>query len=581
MAQPGTDASIPFGVRQLPPGTLAPIDLRRLLWAGIGLTAAALLFILSNGEVHGRIFWHLLTVYDGPAAGVMAAILVAGLVTGHLWRGDENRVERLVLAVDRYRFIIAGLLWLVLAIGSRVAYHNHPLSLDEYTAYFQAQVFAAGELNGRFPPELIDRLIPRPFQNYFFVVDRSTGAVASAYWPGFSLLLAPFVAAGIPWACNPALVALSFLLIGRLTRDVVRSPVAAGWAMLFALASPAFLINGISYYSMPAHLLLNLLFAWLLLSPSPSRLFLAGLAGGYASVLHNPFPHMVFALPWIVWLATRPGQRLRNLWWHGLGYLPVLLFLGLGWKLWQQALQVGLAAASAGAEITSAEPAPALIERATGLFMALFGAFELPDKAVVQARFGGLAKLWLWTSPLLLLLAWQGGRGERDTALRLFGASALLTFFAYFAVPLDQGHGWGYRYFHAALGVVPVLAAAGVLKLSARPIGPVRPLTSVAVMAFASVFVMTGLRLFQVDDFIAKHLAQRPPMHATGRQVLFHHGEGYFAKDLIQNEPWLRGRTLVLLKGKDADDASIAARYLPGNYSVERNRFGASYFAVK
>src|SRR5258708_28116678 len=33
-----------------------------------------------------------------------------------------------------------------------------------------------------------------------------------------------------------------------------------------------------------------------------------------------------------------------------------------------------------------------------------------------------------------------------------------LTFCAYFFVSLDQGHGWGYRYFHGAFGVIPILA---------------------------------------------------------------------------------------------------------------------------
>jgi hypothetical protein len=249
---------------------------------------------------------------------------------------------------------------------------------------------------------------------------------------------------------------------------------------------------------------------------------------------------------------------------------------------WLQSLQAGGVAAP-GAAITGPVSVPVLsvVEQATARVAGLFGVLELPDRDVVSARFAGLAKLWLWASPLLLLLAWQGARGERDTAIRLFGASALLTFFAYFAIPFDQGHGWGYRYFHPALGVLPVLAAAGVLKLCGGSAGRVRPLPSMAVMAVASVLFMNGLRLFQVDEFMARHLAQRPPMQAAGKQLLFHYGAGYYDIDLIQNEPWLRARTVVLLKRKDDDDAAIAVRYLPGGYSVKRNVYGVSYFGAE
>jgi len=53
-------------------------------------------------------------------------------------------------------------------------------------------------------------------------------------------------------------------------------------------------------------------------------------------VLHNPFPHLVFALPWIGWLMVRRDGRIRDLAWLVLGYAPVLAVLGAGWSLWQR-----------------------------------------------------------------------------------------------------------------------------------------------------------------------------------------------------------------------------------------------------
>src|SRR5438067_426521 len=49
-----------------------------------------------------------------------------------------------------------------------------------------------------------------------------------------------------------------------------------------------------------------------------------------------------------------------------------------------------------------------------------------------------------------------------EPAVRLFAASALLTLAGYFFVPYDQGHGWGYRYFHASWGALPLLAACAL-----------------------------------------------------------------------------------------------------------------------
>ncbi|MGG2305238.1 hypothetical protein ACE4Z6_27835, partial [Salmonella enterica] len=81
----------------------------------------------------------------------------------------------------------------------------------------------------------------------------------------------------------------------------------AGLAILLTVASPVFFANGISYYSMPAHLFANALYALLLIDPTPRRAFAAGLLGSIALTLHNPVPHLLFALPWIGWLALRPG----------------------------------------------------------------------------------------------------------------------------------------------------------------------------------------------------------------------------------------------------------------------------------
>ncbi len=547
------------------------MTLARLTAYGIALTAAFLVFILANGLPGGPIFWNLLWA-DIPSALLMLVMLLVGHWYGDQRSGDGAWVEQMLRALDRNRYAAAAALWLVLCAGSLWVYRNHPLSMDEYAAVFQARVFAAGAMHGTFPPDLLDYLIPPDFQNNFLMVNRATGAVMSAYWPGYSLLLAPFVWLDIPWACNPTLVAMSFLLIGRVARDLADSPYAAGWAMLFALASPAFVANGIAYYSMPAHLLFNLAFAWLLLVPTPLRMFLAGLTGGFALVLHNPFPHAAFAIPWIVWLAVQRGRFLRNMGLLVAGYLPIALLFGAGWWVWrQQILAEALQAAVAGQQAVSLA-APDIVERMQGLLRGFIGFLHWPDVQIIYARLGGLAKLWLWAAPLLLLLAWWGARGERKPGIRLLGASALLTFLAYFLIRFDQGHGWGYRYFHSAWGVLPVLGALGVIKLARGDAR--RVYRQIAMLALLSLAAANAQRLVQMGAFMQAHLAQFPPRAEAGRSIVLHNGNGYYVRDLIQNDPWLRDAQTVLLVRNRADLEAVLKHY-SALREVARNRYGA------
>ena len=102
----------------------------------------------------------------------------------------------------------------------------------------------------------------------------------------------------------------------------VAPPAAApGWVVLLTAASPAFVVNAISLYSMPAHLLASACFAALLLDPTPRRLILAGAVGSLALALHNPVPHMLVASPFIAALALRPG-RTRSLAALAAGFQP-------------------------------------------------------------------------------------------------------------------------------------------------------------------------------------------------------------------------------------------------------------------
>jgi hypothetical protein len=529
-----------------------------------------------SGDLHGlaTIFYVLFVFEDYGATVIQLLILIAAIFISS---GTSGR--GVIRAAGERPWAIAGITGITLAAGTLLVYHDHPLSMDEYSAYFQSQIFAAGHLSGNFPLPIMDWVIPPGFQDQFLSVSHRTGQVISGYFPAFSLILTPFTFAGIPWACNPTLSALTLVAIHRLALEIFRDVEAAGLALLLAAASPVIFGIGISYYSMPAHLLANCVYALLLLKPTPRRALLAGLVGSVALFLHNPVPHLLFCVPWIIWLASR-RDRWRVLAALFVGYLPLCLLLGVGWFLFNQHL------------IHDGAPATAV----SGDVAKMASVFSLPNATVLLARLIGVAKVWVWAVPALPILAIMGaGKWRHDTFCRLFAASALLTLAGYFFVPVDQGHGWGYRYFHSAWMALPLLACAA-LYAPARNHEPRRDpadsSTGVALRPDVGGYVITcavltlvfgiGWRAWQMQAFMASDLSQQPHYRGTERRIVFiDYVTSFYGGDLVQNDPWLRGNVIRMLTHGAVEDTKMMARNYPGWHKVYADRFGAVWSQTK
>jgi len=512
------------------------------------------------------IFERLFLFQDYNASLLFPAVLLLAL-----FPQCQSAGSTIARWMGRNPLITAAISCVAFAVGASYVYLNHPLSLDESAPFMQSQAFAAGSLLGRFPPALIDWLVYPPFQELFIHVSHETGQVASAYWPGFAALLTPFTAAGVPWLCNPVLGALSAWVIFRITLQLTGSVDAAGAAMLFSVASAAFVINSMSYYSMTAHLLCNAAFVLLLLEPTPRRAMLAGLVGGLALNLHNPFPHMLFALPWLAWLLRR-DDRWRLLPSIAAGYLPGIA-AGFGWYLMTHGL-----APNAPNNVVAAGGGP--IEIAVRQFLAVL---RLPNEAVLDMRVIALAKLWLWAVPALVLLAIVGfWRSRADIRVKLLAASAILTFVGYIFIPVSQGHGWGFRYFHSAWFVLPVLAAGAFAahpgqssSSSAPPIGG--PLARyVQGAALGSLVLLVPLFAWQVHSFIQSHVGQLPMSdHGQPRVVLISPYMGYYSQDLVQNDPFLRAPVIRMITHGRADDEKMMATHFPDMVLLSRGYRGS------
>ncbi len=533
---------------------------RRLQWGGIGLTAlcVAYFYLLDHWVFStarfSPIFRFLLTMHDFTTAWLALAVCFFAVFWNH-----PAPILRLVDYLGTHPVQLATATVIVIAGGCLFVYHDYPLSMDEYAAVFQSKIFASGEIFAQMPVGLSDWLVVHGFNGSFLVASSQTGRAIEEYWPGFALMLAPFQFFGVPWLCNAALSGLGIYLIYWITREITSDRRCAGWAVLFALGSTTFIANGISFYSMQAHLTANLLFVGLLIRPTGLRVFGAGLVGSLALNLHNPVPHALFALPWIASIALQHNRRpylFRLL----LGYLPGVA-VGLRWAMFRSDIAAGyddLAAVAASGG----------------------GIFLWPDAATFNMRAAALVKMWVWAVPSLFLFAFYGFvRNRTNLQVQLLVYSGLLTFFGYLFVRFDQGHGWGYRYFHSAWGVVPILAGCAMWQ---RPAADTKLVAFGGATAILSLLILVPFQLNQIEQFISAHLAQIGPPRRPGNNIYFVHPlGGFYVADMVQFDPLLRDPDLFLVSHGAQLDARLVEQNWPSAIKIAGNRAADQWYIAE
>jgi hypothetical protein len=510
----------------------------------------ALDHVLVSSAHFAPIFRRLLIVEDFSSAWLALAICLLAAV----WKRPAPILRVVDFFGDHPYFVALGSV-VLLALGTVTVYRDYPLSMDEYAAVLQAKIFASGHLVAQLPRDLVDWLVVRGFNGSFLAASPESGRTIEQYWPGFALLLAPFEYLKAPWTCNATLAGLAMVLIHRITQEVTGDRRAAGWALLFTAASGAFAANAISYYSMQAHLTANLGFAALLLKPTGTRAFAAGLLGSLALILHNPVPHALFAIPWIIALARDRDQR-RYLGPLILGYLPGAAIC-MGWIMFRQDIASGWHGGLMPHGVAA-------------------GVFAWPDAALMNMRAAALVKMWVWTPPCLFVLALLGRLRHPDNRhVRLLTQSAVLTFAGYLFVSLDQGHGWGYRYFHSAWGAIPILAGctmagcpmAGRTKETSK--ADSRLISFAGAAAILNLAVVMPFQLHQIGEFIDQHLAQLPPPQRPGNNVYFIHPRGgFYVADMVQFDPLLRSQDLKLVSHGAELDAQLIRQNWPAAVKV-------------
>jgi hypothetical protein len=123
--------------------------------------------------------------------------------------------------------------------------------------------------------------------------------------------------------------------------------------------------------------------------------------------------------------------------------------------------------------------------------------------------------------------------------------SCLCTLVFYYFFSCDQGHGWGYRYFHGALSSLILVAVAGWRSLG-EEIGwrPVRRF--VLAGAALSFLVALPLRCHQAESFIRPFAYAAEKIHSANSQVLGLNLLGtWYSADLIRNDPFLEDSPII------------------------------------
>jgi hypothetical protein len=505
---------------------------RRLIWLGLAISLLCAAFgLLARSQM---IRWGL--VFPGPvnvffrlyafheplpllllAAWTLAT--AAALATRRPVASIDTRLARLHAPGGRAVAVMAASMFVVALVTWYRVHHAVLLTMDEFTSDFQARILAHGELRATLPREwqpYLDAMAP-----VFTAYRDLDGGWLSQYLPGYALLKTPFVLTGLEMVLNPLLVALSVVLLAAIARRLWPDEGLRPWmALAFFVTSSEVLMTSGTGYSMPAHLALNLLWLWLYQRGDARSWGLALATGVLALGLHNPMPHALFVAPFLLRIVRE--RRWRRVAAAAAAY-------GGGSVLWLAWLKM-------------ANP----FARPDG--PGLFSMFAMPNGLAFWLQTVNVSLLFTWHAPLFGALAVAGVAGVRrlgpvltDVAL---GVALTLGFYLFF--PLTQGHGWGYRYAYQVLGSLALLAAAGTPSLVAA-VGA-RRAQALLVASFATaLLVQVPLRFWQGERFIRpyaaayRHLASRP-----ARVVLVYGDSIWYGRDLIRNDPYLRGQPVVV-----------------------------------
>jgi hypothetical protein len=339
----------------------------------------------------------------------------------------------------------------------------------------------------------------------------------AAYLPIYAAMRAAFQLVYLQSFLNPFLAAVTLIaLYGVIAEIWPDNKEQRLIGMLLLAVSPQFLVMSMTQYAMTAHLAFNTAWLWLYLQPKKRYFYLAPVIGVLAIGLHQPIVHALFVAPFLFRLA-------RNREWRKSLIFGIIYAIGCaGWYLWRRHF-----AGVAGPPLS--------------FYFHLWN----PKMLFIQPMDFWLILGWsALVTPLLVLLS-IGRLTRAPAVIRDAGLSCLLTFGFYYFFALDQGNGWGYRYFYGALACFILVGVAGWDVLVAQ-VGRPLALNFLLVGASASILLQVPLRCHQAETFIRPFALASNSIHAmTAGVVGIEPDQAWYSADLIRNDPFLENRPVI------------------------------------
>lgn len=437
---------------------------------------------------------------------------------------------------DRSVWALGLIIVLLCVAGHHFLLSSYDFTRDEQMANFDAAIFRHAQLAWPLPHHW--QTNAEALNLRFMLSGDRPIAWVSAYLPMHALIRALFGE-----FTSPLLTALAFVMLWACARKIwpEQRENAVICALLFA-SSAQILFTGMTSYAMPAHLFFNLLWLWLFLHDRRNTDAFALLIGFIATGLHQPLFHPMFVAPFLLLLVLE--RRWSRLGLYCVGYT----LIGLFWLYWPIHMQ---SLVSVGTVANSQEDMDYVAR--------LLGALA-QNKDNVSTMAAHMLRFCTWQNIFLIplmLASWPIVR--RNRLAGAIGLSFILPVLVMGIILPSQGHGFGYRYFHAVLGNAILLAGYGWSALTNEQ--------AALRIIFCRALGCTSLVLLPLQAWMASAL-YTPFAKASARidasdadYALLVDGRMPMLHDLVLNQPDLSNRPIRLLQPR-LDEMPRLARLL-------------------
>ena len=511
-----------------------------LLIAIMGVAAA-----LSRGSITGFFFVH----QDIPVGLLAIALFVFISIS----RPPGAKVQFKFPTPDRLVWPAALLLIFGGWFGHHVVTHGYALSRDEQMALHDAEIFARGQFAAPLPTEW--REMAAALNRNFMSSAYGPDWTISGYRPVNALFHMAMSKVGLVNFTAPVMASIGLIATWRVTKRMWPADrQLQSFAILFYLCSAQIWTASMTSYAMNTLLAINMVWLAFFLRRDATGYGVAILIGFLGVGVHQVPYHPMFVAPFIALLLIERRWALALV--FAGSYLASILF----WTRYEDiaAILMGIGPLDRGNDsITST-----MLSNNTIIEMVQSLGFTAAN----------LFRYFAWQHLLLLPLLLVAGKAafrERNWLLiAMFVAFLLPPMMKLFQIPY-QGHGWGYRYVHGAIGLTCILAAVGWRELTHQ--GLQKPPGLILASAL-TLFVALPWQLSNAWRFSAGYAQVDKQMTSLKTDfVVVDTLATPFGSDLINNKGDLSNRPLRL----------VAANIKPGDISTLCRRGSVTLLPTK